>query len=447
MLKLSQIRKTQACGCPLLVYAWHRPSSLRGIYVFGHLMKNPGVCEAIVAAGFKPSLEKLAAKLHSCGYGETTISFYGQAAVHFAYWIVKRHLNPSQINEHHVARFLSRHLPTCRCPFGGVRRQLIVRAALRHFAAILRGDAAISNNKRKLTAVDSEVKSFDDYLRTASGLQEATRTYRRRYIREFLLEIFDDDCVNLSGLTPKNVIHYLSERASRLKPQSAKVLASSLRSYFRFLRLRGKCEEALILAVPAPSSYKLASLPRVLTDREVSRLLAVFDRKTVAGLRDYAITRCLTDLGLRAEEVVRLRMEDIDWRKGTVQLVGSKSRRDDRLPLPNSLGAAIAAYIRRGRLKTSQRLVFLRARAPIEHGVTRSTVCNVIIRAATRAGMQSIITGPRILRHTAATRMLHHGASLKEVADVLRHRCLDTTKIYTKVDLPRLALVAVPWPE
>jgi site-specific recombinase XerD len=408
-------------------------------------MKNPRVCNPIVAAGFKPSLEKLVTKLHSCGYAEPTISFYGQAAVHFAY--CRRHLNPSQIDEHQVASFLSRHLPTCRCPFGGVRQQLTVRAALRHFAAILHGDSAMSNHKRKLSAIDSEVRSFDDYLCTASGLQEATRIYRRRYIREFLLEFFDHDCVNLSRLTPKNVIQYLSKRAFRLKPQSAKVLASSLRSYFRFLRLRGKCEESLILAVPAPSSYKLASLPRVLTDGEVNRLLAVFDRRTASGRRDYAITRCLMDLGLRAEEVARLRLEDIDWRKGTLQLVGSKSRRDDQLPLPNSLAAAIATYIRRGRLKTSQRQVFLRVRPPIERGVTRRTVCNVIIRAAARAGMKSVITGTRILRHTAATRMLHHGASLKEVADVLRHRCLDTTKIYTKVDLPRLALVAVPWPE
>lgn len=445
MLKLSQVRKTQRVLS--VDRAWRRPSSLRGTYMFRDLMENPRVCNTIVAAGFKPSLEKLASKLHSSGYAETTISFYGQAAVHFAYWIAKRHLNPSHIDEHYVASFLSRHLPTCRCPFGGVRQRITVRAALRHFVAILHSDPAISNNKRKLTAIDSEVKSFDDYLRTVSGLQEATRAYRRRYTREFLMEIFGHDCVNLSRLTLKQVIQYLLKRASHLKPQSAKVLASSLRSYFRFLRLHGKCEESLILAVPAPSSYKLASLPRVLTDREVRRLLAVFDRRTVAGRRDYAITRCLTDLGLRAEEVVRLRLEDIDWRKGTVRLVGSKSRRDDQLPLPNSLGAAIATYIRRGRLKTSQRQVFLRVRPPIERGITRRTVCNVVIRAAARVGMQSIITGTRILRHTVATRMLHHGASLKEVADVLRHRCLDTTKIYTKVDLPRLAIVAAPWPK
>lgn len=416
--------------------------------MFEHFIKNPRVCQRIDAAQFKPFLETLAAKLHSHGYGRPTISFYGQAAVHFAYWLLRRHVDPSRINGDHVAGFLSRHLPRCHCPFGGVRRYHIVRAGLRHFEAILRGsNDAASNPKIKPGAVDCEVQYFDDYLRTASGLQEATRTYRRRYVREFLLEFFDQDSVELSRLTPKDVVRYLSKRASRLKPASAKVLASSLRSYFRFLRLRGECEEALILAVPAPSSYRLTSLPRVLTVQELKRLLTNFDRRTAVGRRDYAITRCLTDLGLRAKEVAQLRLEDIDWRKNTLRLVGTKSRRDDQLPLPSSLAAAIVAYIRQGRPKTSQRQIFLRACAPIEQGVTSRTVCNVIIRAASRAGMKSIVSGTRILRHTAATRMLHQGVSLKEVADVLRHGCLDTTAIYTKVDLPRLAQVAAPWPQ
>jgi integrase/recombinase XerD len=261
------------------------------------------------------------------------------------------------------------------------------------------------------------------------------------------LKLFDQDPVDVSQLTPKDVVSYLSKRAARLKPASAKVLASSLRSYFRFLRLHGECGESLTLAVPAFASWRLASLPKVLTDEQVARLLAVFDRRTVAGRRDYAITRCLTDLGLRAAEVARLRLDDIDWRKGTVRIVGTKSRRDDDLPLTTSVGEAIAAYIRRGRGETAARQVFLRVRPPVGQAATRSTVCDVILRAAARAGMTSIITGTHILRHTAATRMLLHGTSIKEVADVLRHRSLDATAIYVKVDLPRLATVAFPWPQ
>lgn len=416
--------------------------------MFEYRIKNLSVRQEIEAAGFMPVLEALAAKLHSQGYAAATLAFYDQAAVHFAYWMARRHFHPSQVSEAHLTNFLSRHLARCRCPFGGVRQDKTVHAALRHFDVVLSSAGPqVSNPDNKPDVLRFEIQRFDDYLRTASGLQEATRIYRRRYVREFLHAFFPDGAVEMSRLAPRDVVGYVARRAACLKPTSAKVLASSLRSYFRFLRLHGKCEEALALAVPAPATHRLASLPRILTDAQVGRLLAAFDRRTVAGRRDYAIARCFTNLGLRAEEVARLRLDDIDWRQGILRIAGSKSRRDDELPLSGLVGRAIAAYIRRGRPQTPTRQVFLRVRPPIGKGATPRTVRGVILRGAARAGLESLVTGTRILRHTAATQMLRRGASLKEVADVLRHRSLDTTTIYTKVDLPRLARVAAPWPE
>lgn len=398
-------------------------------------------------AGFKSAVKKLAAKLCSLGYADTTVSFYQQAAVHFSFWLAKRRIGPSQVKESHFADFLSRHPSICDCPFGGVRQRQTVRAGLRHFAAILRSAGCLAPAEpREVEGVDLEVRRFDEYMLNTVGLQDATRFYRRRYLREFLEEFFPNGDVDVSGLVPESIATYLSKRGSRLKPASTKVLASSLRSYFRFLRLHGRCREELVLAVPASASWRLASLPSALTDDEVARLLSAFDRGTIAGRRDYAITRCLLDLGLRAREVAGLRLEDVDWRKGILRIVGTKSRRDDELPLTAPIGAAIAAYIRQGRPRTTSREIFLRLRAPVGQCMTRSTIGHLILRAAARAGMESTATGPRILRHTAATRMLQHGASMKEIADVLRHRCLDTTAIYTKVDLPRLTAVALPWP-
>ena len=417
--------------------------------MYEHIIKSLRVRQEIEAAGFKPVLEELVVKLHSCAYAERTVSLYEQGAVHFAFWLARQqHIGPSEVKEGHINSFLSRHLSRCHCPVDGVREYHTVRAALVHFEAVLRSAGYVSSLQREAPdVVDIEVQRFDNYLRLTAGLQEVTRTYRSRYVREFLKGFFGDEAVDLFRLAPKDVVRYVSKRASRLKPASANVLASSLRSYFRFLRLNGQCDEALTLAVPTSASRRLASLPRVLTDDEVKQLLAVFNRKTVAGRRDYAITRCLTDLGLRAEEVARLRLDDIDWRKGTLRIVGTKSRRDDELPLTAAIGGAIAAYILRGRPQTSERQVFVRLRAPVGQGMTRRTVSDMIVRAAARAGMESTVTGTRILRHTAATRMLRHGASIKEVADVLRHRSLDTTAIYAKVDLPRLAAVAMPWPK
>ena len=411
------------------------------------IIERPQVCQQI-HAGFKAMVGELVARLYSRGYAETTVSFYEQGAVHFAFWLARQHIDPSRVKEGHIAGFLSRHISKCDCPFGGVRQHQTVRAGLAHFAAVLRDTGyLLAADAMKSNAVDVELQHFDDYLLNTVGLQEATRTYRRRYVREFLQEFFSGNDIDPSRLTPKNIVSYLSKRGSGLKAASTKVLASSLRSYFRFLRVHGRCEEALVLAVPAAASWRLASLPVTLTDEEVGRLLSVFDLGTDAGRRDYAITRCLVDLGLRAQEVARLRLEDVDWRKSTLRIVGAKSRRDDELPFTSAIGAAIATYIRRGRPKTASREVFLRLRPPVGQCMTRRTVCNLILRAAAQAEMESTITGTRILRHTAATRMLHHGASIKEIADVLRHRCLDTTAIYTKVDLPRLAAVALPWPK
>jgi integrase/recombinase XerD len=163
-------------------------------------------------------------------------------------------------------------------------------------------------------------------------------------VREFLNEFFPSGDIDASRLAPKSIVSYLSKRGSRLKAASTKVLASSLRSYFRFLQLHGRCKEDLVLAVPASASWRLASLPPALTDEEVAGLLSAFNRSTVAGRRDYAITRCLLDVGLRAREIARLRLEDVDWRKGILRIVGAKSRRDDELPLTAAIGAAIAAY-------------------------------------------------------------------------------------------------------
>jgi integrase/recombinase XerD len=396
--------------------------------------------------GFKSAVKQLVAELCSLGYADTTVSFYEQGSIHFSFWLAKRRINPSQVKESHFTDFLSRHAALCDCPFGGVRQQKTVRAGLGHFATILRSAGYLAPAEAKDVGVGLEVRRFDDYMLNTVGLQDATRLYRRRYVREFLNEFFPSGDIDASRLAPKSIVSYLSKRGSRLKAASTKVLASSLRSYFRFLQLHGRCKEDLVLAVPAAASWRLASLPPALTDEDIARLLSAFDRGTVAGRRDYAITRCLLDLGLRAQEVARLRLDDVDWRKGILRIVDTKSRRDDELPLTGTVGAAIAAYIRRGRPTTTSREVFLRLRAPVGQCITRSTIGNLILRAAARAGMESTLTGPRILRHTAATRMLRRGVSIKEIADVLRHRCLDTTTIYTKVDLPRLTAVALPWP-
>jgi site-specific recombinase XerD len=184
-----------------------------------------------------------------------------------------------------------------------------------------------------------------------------------------------------------------------------------------------------------------------MTDRQLQEFLATFDRTTAVGRRDYAMALCQAILGLRVSEVAVLRLEDIDWRAGTLRVVSSKTHRAREVPLVARVGRAIAQYLRRGRPATACRNLFVRHR--LLHGtpVTKALIREVMRSAYAKVDGCRHLTGTHVLRHTAATRMHQRGASLKELADVLGHRSIETTALYAKVDLPRLAAVALPWPE
>lgn len=156
------------------------------------------------------------------------------------------------------------------------------------------------------------------------------------------------------------------------------------------------------------------------------------------------MVRCLTDLGLRCSEVVQLRLDNIDWRQGTICIDRTKGRQSDVLPLPAETGRAIAAYLQHERPVTANRAVFVRHVAPFDLPIQKGVVVRAVVDAYRRCGWSH--TNVHMLRHSIASRMLAAGVSMKQIADILRHRSLDTSMIYTKVDLQRLAAVAMPWP-
>jgi site-specific recombinase XerD len=195
--------------------------------------------------------------------------------------------------------------------------------------------------------------------------------------------------------------------------------------------------------VPSVTGWRLSNLPKGLEPGQLRKLLASCDRRTRTGRRDCAIVLLLSRLGLRSGEVARLGLDDIDWRRGEIAVRG-KANRAERLPLPADVGAAITAYLRRGRPVTAQgRSVFVRVHAP-HRALTTGGVTMVVFDAAQRAGLGKIHA--HRLRHTAATAMLQAGSTLPEVGQVLRHRSALTTAIYAKVDRDALAVLARPWP-
>ncbi len=291
------------------------------------------------------------------------------------------------------------------------------------------------------------VESYRTYVHNTCGLSDSVCSRYAGHAREFLQARYRTDTIDLSELEARDLIWFVTEQAANCNPGSAKLITTALRSFLRFLQLQGLCCAELVNAVPTVAHWRLSELPRSLSDEQVAELLAVFDPSTAIGLRDRAMALCMTQLALRAIEVARLSLDEIDWRASTLQISPGKSPRASLLPLPVEVGQAITDYLRDGRPATQTRSVFVRHYPP--HGAPLSSdgVRSAIRRAFNRAEIDAPSKGSHILRHTAATRMIRGGATLKEIADILRHRSIDTTAIYAKVDLPGLAEVALPWPE
>jgi integrase/recombinase XerD len=237
---------------------------------------------------------------------------------------------------------------------------------------------------------------------------------------------------------------FVRDECARRGIGSASATVTGTLARLGFLHATGTTPRSFAAAVPSVANWSLATLPRSIGSKELARVVHSCDRRRLAGRRDFAILILCARLGLRAGEVARMQLGDIDWRQGELA-VRDKAARHDRLPLPSDVGEAVAAWLTRGRPKgIDTPAVFVRLPAP--HGPLTSTgVSAVVRRASIRAGLEPI--GAHRLRHSAATTMLQAGANLAEVGQVLRHERLGTTAIYAKVDLLALGAVAQPWPQ
>lgn len=393
---------------------------------------------------FAPLVAHYVERLLEQGYLPSTRAAYLRVLSHFLHWLKRCDHATSQISADLVERFLNRHLPACKCASWCGRQHATAHMALARLQEMLHEEGWIPSRRTSTAEVlEAELAAFDHYLLEVCGLTEATRKFYRHSVRKLL-----------QGQTGKSGIHmpmaqqvrrFIREFSVHRKPMSVCSMAAALRSYFRFKSLDGTVVEPLIQAIPHVMRWRLSSLPRTLTEKEVERLLEAFDLSCTKGLRDYAMLRCLTDWGLRAAEVARLQLDDIDWRAGIVNVPG-KGQRRQVLPLTRTAGLAIAQYLRRGRPAIQSRCVFARLRAPVNKPITSKTVAAAMGEAAARCGLSDRLRGTHILRHSIATHLVQRGTPFKVIADILRHRSLNTTAIYAKVDLPALKGVALPWP-
>jgi len=291
--------------------------------------------------------------------------------------------------------------------------------------------------------VEELLARYRDYLIRERGLTAGTARGYLDFVRPFVAARARGDVLDLAGITAAAVTDYVLSACRGRAVGSAKLIVCALRSLLRWLHLTGQVRVSLASAAPSVAGWRLSGVPKGLEPGELRRLLISCDRRSRTGRRDYAILLLLSRLGLRAGEVAQLGLDDIHWRRGEIAIVG-KGNRGERLPLPADVGAAIAAYLRRGRPGTAEgRSVFVRVHAP-HRALTTGGVTMVVFDAAQRAGLGKMHA--HRLRHTAATAMLRAGSPLLEVGQVLRHRSALSTAIYAKVDRDALRVLARPWP-
>jgi len=285
--------------------------------------------------------------------------------------------------------------------------------------------------------------AFSQWMRQQRGTCEATLSNYRPPIRE-LLECVGKETSRLDATMLRRLV---LEKHRSCGWATAKHCTTALRMFLRFLIANGYCAVGLEAAIPTLAHWRLATLPRYLQPEELERVIASCNRSSPVGRRDRAILLLLARLGLRAGDIVHLRLNDIDWKNASIQVCG-KSRRPMRLPLTHEMGQAIVDYLQDGRPRSSADTVFVRCRAPFRSFRSHCAVSVIVDRALRRAGVVRPSRGAaHLLRHSVATSMLRQGASLADIAGILRHSSIETTQIYAKVDITALRQIAQPWPE
>lgn len=383
-------------------------------------------------------LDSFVVQLDDLGYTPWSCRSNVVLAADLGRWMADRDLSVGSLDEAAIDAYLE-HRGAQR-----ERRRAASGLMLAHLRA--EGVTPLPSARPDSSAVAVHGQRYADYMRKERGAAEGTIEGYVAVVREFLVRRFGPGEVDLAALTAADVGKYLVERAPGLSPKRVAYLASALRSFLRFLFILGDTATDLSTAALMAQTRHRPAVDRYLSPEDVERLLDTCDPSTPAGRRNRAILLLLVRLGLRAAEVATLELNDIRWRSGEI-VVRGKGDVVDRLPLLSEVGKALALYLKNDRAAgTTTRRVFLRLCAPVRELDGRSAISSVVRVALEKAGLEPPARGAHLLRHTLGTRMIRSGASMAEIAEVLRHRTPSSTAIYAKVDIEALRSLAQSWP-
>lgn len=403
----------------------------------------PTVLARLRAGLAGPFLDGFTEELVRMGFRPNSIRNQVHGACHFGDWVGYAGLTVATLTDSTVMLF-RQHFPECECGFH-TRALNPGRAthAARHFLGHLRNIGVTPPEDKAPARVPEHpaLKAFLAWMEQHRGVRPATLQVYGRLVSRLLLAIDEDPRV----WSPQLLRAFVLGQGAKHGRHYTKLLVTAMRMFLRFLAIHGDCKAELVDSIPTVAEWRLSALPRGLPPGDVEILLASCDDSGSVGARDQAILLLLCRLGLRAGEVAELRFGDLDWRSSTLRLLG-KGRRETLLPLPQEIENAILAYLDGGRPPFNDDHVFLRALAPWGP-IHRSAVADIVDRALQRASITGAPSkGAHMLLHSAASALLRQGSTLDAIGAVLRHRSVETTALYAKVDLDALLTIAQPWP-
>lgn len=381
--------------------------------------------------------EALGQELARQGYTVLSANNVLRVAAHLSRWLQESGLSLRGLTREHLDAFFAARRRAGHTQF---RTPRALRPLIRYLESA--ANCSLAPKPEQASTGNALLHRYARYLREERSVEISTANAYSAIAREFLEERFPEEPFELAELHAEDVTAFVLASTRRYSTGGTNYRVTALRSLLRYLYLEGDLQADLTGAIPRVASWRLVGVPKGLTEAQWRRLLRSCDRRQRVGRRDYAVLLLLARLGLRAGEVAALQLDDVDW-KGAELVVRGKGRREARLPLPADVGEALSGYIRFARPRTSARHVFVTMRAPYV-GASRSAITTLVRRHCVLADLEAC--GAHRLRHTAATAMLGAGSSLDEIAQVLRHRSIDTTAIYAKVDRVALRALAQPWP-
>ncbi|MHC4183570.1 MAG: site-specific integrase [Planctomycetota bacterium] len=383
------------------------------------------------------------------GYTRYTIRKHLFCIFHLNDYLANQGLSDySHLTQRHIRAFLTGHFGRSKGGKKEQARHLRVTFSINRFTKYLKECRFVKDFSLCQTSPSPLLDGYLQWLKDIKSSAQGTIKLRRTYLTRFL-ESFDGglSTERLAHLSPGEVQTFFLEYAKSHGKASRRSMQAALRTFFRFCYAKGYVGRDLSASVPTLRTYKLDTLPRNLTNYEIREILSHIDRETGTGRRDYAIIQLLYTYGIRGGQLRALRLNDIDWRQNQIHFSAMKHGKELYQPLTDDVGESLFSYLRHSRPSTSYRELFLTLRAPYRPLKYSTTLSEIIANRMKSAGLEATRCGSHAFRHSFATRMLAGGHPLKSIADMLGHRCIQTTAVYTKVDFQTLNRVPLDWPE